>query len=315
MPEEGPFASANVPEDLGELREVERGKIGRVAAPRDLSRPHAGLARLLKKEEVRREKAEASRWHWDEPHFASALALRQLRLASGRFTALARRGHAGEAWEDQEELRLTCKIGDMTLRLGFAIVGSHRTQLIGGRQRPARDLPAKTPLRLALGRKLRVAIPTSWQDEAGAPLDSRLGDIAADLIVAGEAAFRQSLVEAREHAEEMRVWEEQRRRERIERLNQERLRRLAESGALLRQAEELRALVERVGAAVTRGSLAVSDSDLAAGRAWALARADELDPGLFGAGARAYPCRGRRPNQPRGIRTRFHIRSHLRVRR
>ena len=220
----------------------------------------------------------ASRWHWDEPHFARALGQRQLRLASGLFMALARRGHSGEVWEDQEELRLTCTIGDTHLCLGFAIIGKHRTQLIGGRQRPARDLPAKTPLRLALGRKLRAAIATSWQAEAGAPLESRLGDTAADLIVAGEAVFRQSLVEAREHAEEMRAWEEQRRRERLERLNRERLQRLETSGALLRQAEELRALVERVGAAVACGSLAVSASELDDWRAWALARADELDP-------------------------------------
>jgi len=38
------------------------------------------------------------------------------------------------------------------------------------------------------------------------------------------------------------------------------------------------ALVERVGAAVAGGSLAVSDGELAAWRAWALARADALDP-------------------------------------
>lgn len=63
MAEEGPFASRHVPEDLVELRGIELAAIGRAAAPRDLTRPAAGLARLLRIEAARREKAAVSPWH------------------------------------------------------------------------------------------------------------------------------------------------------------------------------------------------------------------------------------------------------------
>jgi hypothetical protein len=136
MAEEGPFASKTVPEDLAELRAQELAKIGRASVPRDLTRPHPGLAKLLKKEEARRGKAAASHWHWDEPHFDTPMSQRQLRLLSGLFVVLAGRGHSGEAWEENEALRATCVIGEEHLQLQFAIVGKHRTEMRGGYQRP-----------------------------------------------------------------------------------------------------------------------------------------------------------------------------------
>ncbi|WP_218012938.1 hypothetical protein, partial [Salmonella enterica] len=98
---------------------------------------HSGLARLLKKEEERRAKAAGSRWHWDEPRFAHPLAQRQLRLCSGLFIALDRRGHGGEVREENEELKAVCLIGEKPLHVEFGIVGRHRTEMRGGYQRPA----------------------------------------------------------------------------------------------------------------------------------------------------------------------------------
>lgn len=60
-PTYGPFASAAVPEDLEELRASELKAIGKVAVPRDLSRPAAGLAALLRREEEIRRKAAGDR--------------------------------------------------------------------------------------------------------------------------------------------------------------------------------------------------------------------------------------------------------------
>jgi hypothetical protein len=147
---------------------------------------------------------------------------------------------------------------------------------------PARDLSAKTPLQLKLTRDLRAPLITAWADAPDRPLEKQLAAIAADLVAAGEASFRQRLVETREQAERWSRREEERRLQRLAELNKQRLGHLEQSGALLRQAEELRALVERVGAAVERGTLALAEDDLAAWRAWALARADELDPVLSG---------------------------------
>jgi hypothetical protein len=72
----------------------------------------------------------------------------------------------------------------------------------GGFERPARDLPARTSLCLALNRQLREDVTSAWQDQPDRPLEKQLAGIAADLIVVGEAAFWQGLIEARERADE-----------------------------------------------------------------------------------------------------------------
>jgi hypothetical protein len=279
MPIDGPFASALVPEDLDELRARELEAFGRVSAPRDLARPAAGLARLLRTEAARREKAAASRWAWNEPHFDTPLGQRQLRLLSGLFSALARHDHRGEAWEENEALRARCTIGDEPLRLRVEIAGKHRSEERVGYQRPARDLPARTSLRLVLDRSLRVPLVTTWSDEPVRPLEKQLAEIAADLVVAAEASFRQRLIEAREREEQSRRWEEARQRERLKELESKRLADLKASGELLRQAEEIRALVTRVEEAMRRGSLdELNVETVGRWKQWALSKADELDP-------------------------------------
>lgn len=68
------------------------------------------------------------------------------------FGALAKRGHEGDAYERDGELHASCRIGDTRLGLEFHIIGKHRTEVRGGYRRPVEDLPASTPLRLALAR-------------------------------------------------------------------------------------------------------------------------------------------------------------------
>lgn len=164
----GPFASAAVPEDLDELRAAERKAIGKVAVPRDLTRPAAGLAQLLRREEEIRRKAAADRWAWRTPHFDGALERRKLRILSALFNALAKRGFEGEAYERDGTLHASCTIGDMHLGVEFTIVGKHRTEMRGGYVRPAADLPASTPLRLSLTRWSHDEQPVGWQDGEGA---------------------------------------------------------------------------------------------------------------------------------------------------
>jgi hypothetical protein len=155
FPVDGPFLSEAVPELLDELHAQELKAIGRVAVPRDLSRWHAGLAQLLKREDARRQKSEGNRWHWDQPSFDGPVAQRQLRLLNGLFLILASRGHSAEVRDEHGRLSARCFIGNKALGLSVEIVGRHRTETIAGYQRPARDLPASTPLRLSLTRDFR----------------------------------------------------------------------------------------------------------------------------------------------------------------
>jgi hypothetical protein len=76
--------------------------------------------------------------------------------------------------------------------------------------------------------------------------------------------------------------EEKWRQERIEKRNAERLKHLRESGELLRQAEDLRALIARVRGALVTGSVGVDQARLEEWERWASGKADRLDPILSG---------------------------------
>lgn len=118
---------------------------------------------------------------------------------------------------------------------------------------------------------------TGWLRGAGR-LEAKIAEIAARSIVAGEARSRRSLKEAEERAKQFRRWEEERRREAIERRNAERLKQLRASGELLRQARDLRALIARLLEAAIAGSIDADRGVLEAWERWALAEADRLDP-------------------------------------
>jgi len=279
---DGPFASQAVPEDLGDLRAQELKAIGRVAVPKNLDKPHPGLAKLLKREEQRREKLRLSNWHWDSPMFDTPLAQRQLKILNALFFALEKQNWTGSVSERDRALDGSCMIGHRQLGMSFAIIGKHRTEMISGYQRPASDLPASTPIRLSLSRQLRTQIKTSWQDDEAGKLEIKIADIAADLIVAAEASFRQSLIEEQEHQAQMRKWEEERRLQRLAELEAQRLEDLKTSGTLLARAEEIRALIASVKSAVSAGKTSMVPADLAKWERWASAYADRIDPVLSG---------------------------------
>lgn len=281
-PTYGPFASAAVPEDLEELRRQQLKAIGSVRAPRDLSRPAAGLAALLRREEEIRRKAAADRWAWRTPNFDSPLARRKLRILSALLNALARLGHEGDAHERDGELHASCRIGDTHLGLEFHIVGKHRTEMRRGYRRPAEDLPASTPLRLSLTRMSSTDVPPGWEDGSDGQLESRLAEITADLVVMGEAQFRERLVEIAAERERGRQRRAEERLRHIASLEAKRIEDLEASGALLQKAGELRALVARVKAAALSGQVDVDPSSLERWEHWALAQADRIDPVLSG---------------------------------
>jgi hypothetical protein len=282
MPSSGPFASAAVPEGLDELYQQELKAIGRVTVPRKVERFHHGLAQIFKQEERRRAKFAASNWSWDAPKFESALDQRRLRILNAIFMALSRRGHGGRASERDGRIDATAIVGDTGVDIDIAIAGKHRTIREYGRDVSAHDLPASTPLTLVIDGQRDRPGETSWQDDASGKVETKIAEIVARIIVAGEARFRRGLKEAEERAEEYRRWQEQRRREEIARRNAERLKHLRTSGDLLRQAEDLRALIARVREAAVGGSAGVDQARLEEWERWASAEADRLDPLLSG---------------------------------
>lgn len=282
MPVSGPFVSRSVPEDLEDLRVVELKAIGRVAVPRNLDRCHPGLVQLLKREDAIREKVAKERWYWRSPSFDAPLDQRKLRLLNGLFFALSGRDHSGFASNNDRGLEALARIGDMRLSLELTIVGKHRTELVGGLHRPARDLPASTPLQLKISWPTQLGVTVEWEDGADGALESRLAAITADIIVAGEAAFRRSLVEEIERQEAARKREAEARQRRLEQLQAQRIEHLERGSEMLAKAERIRALIAHVNCAAATGKADVSAEELREWGVWAAAYADSLDPLISG---------------------------------
>jgi hypothetical protein len=289
---DGPFASAAVPEHLEELRARELKAIGRAKTPKTLELFHPGLRDLLKQETRRREKALEHSWHWDEPKFDNALDQRKLRLLNGIFLTLAKRGHSGSVSEHDGELRVHVTIGDTGLPISLEVLGKHRTVIIRGVRRPAPDLPATTPLALQVKINALNDVILAWEDDEAGKLETKIAEIAAGLIVAGEARFRRRLREEevqRERERHEREAKEERERvererleaERIRQLNVKRVADLQRSGELLRLSQDIRSLVVQVREAMA-GHVDVDDATLLAWQRWALDEADKLDPILSG---------------------------------
>lgn len=282
LPSSGPFASAHVPEDLDLLRAQELKAIGRATVPRRLDRVHPGLTEIFKKEARRREKVAQSHWHWDKPKFDTPVDQRRLRLFNAIFLTLARRGHGAQALESDGCLEATATVGHTRVGLEIDLVGQHRSRRVPSRVPTSADLPARTPLALTVGRGGDDQKGVTWQDDADGTLESKVAEIVAGIIVAGEAAFRSGLKADELRQEQWRAFQERQRHERAEARNRERLSHLRESGDLLRQAQDLRALLSRVRRAVAEGALAIDPEEFAAWEQWAAAEADRLDPVLSG---------------------------------
>ena len=170
----------------------------------------------------------------------------------------------------------------MYLGIYIEVAGKHRTIQVQGRARPAPDLPGPTPLALSVDPGFDRKNCTTWRDDAQGALETKIAEIVARIITMGEEKFRRSLREAEERAEEQRRREEKRRQEAIAARNAERLKHLRASGDLLRQSEDLRALIARVRDAAVAGSIGVDQSRLEDWECWASAEADRLDPILSG---------------------------------
>jgi hypothetical protein len=274
----GPFASALVPEDLDELRRMELKAIGKAITPRSLEGAHPGLRDVLAKEAKRRAKSAESKWSWDEPKFDNPLDQRKLRIFNAIYLALARRGCSGSVKEDYENVNGSAHIGQQYIRLTLEPAGKHKFAVLRGYKRPDPELPAGTPLQL---RYKGHPGERSWSDDKDGKLETKIAAIAADLIVAGEAGFRERLRQTEIQLEKDRIAAEERRRKKLEELNTKRLDDLLKSGELLRQAREIRELVANVSEAM-EASREIEADALAAWREWALSEADKLDPILSG---------------------------------
>lgn len=285
----GPLpVSPSFDEPIEAVRERARKAIGRAKVPRDLSTPHPAIARLLRTDEKRKEEARNSPFalSWRRPLFDTPLERRKLRILSGLFSALARMGGRGSIGPSETE-RIVVSVHRQHVYLRFTTVPARRRTSSAkvAAERPSNRLQ----LSILSGSDERVVV--SWQDGEAGRLESRLGDIAAEILTTAERSYRDGCVrryqwrverktQLEEEARRLQAEAERKEHERLTALAQARVDRLLAHASALRQASDIRAYVDAVQAgAGTR----VDPAALGRWCAWARAEADRIDPVRSGA--------------------------------
>jgi hypothetical protein len=152
----------------------------------------------------------------------------------------------------------------------------------------------KDKLRLSITNWRLQGAAQSWQDKDGDRLEDHLRAIAIELIVAGEASYRQGridhhawLIERKADAQKEDIQQkreaERKRREREERLAKKRIDHLLNQAGAFHQAAQIWAYVATVGSINKSAPQPMPAEELASWTEWALAQADRIDPVISGA--------------------------------
>lgn len=275
------------------VRERATKAVGRISVSRDLDRfAHDAIRKILRDEAARAswliESGET--WGWEiqrkGPRFSKPGDMRRLRLLSAIALGIARGGVKVRDWSgDDLCLRIETAGGPLTLEAGMTPVEIDRR-------------------RQAAGEVLTVSLSGSsdsqdrplhaWRDQDDRRLETRVGEIAVDALVACEEHYRDQLTATYKHREAVRLRTiednekkrleaERKERERREQLERERVERLLAEAEQLRCAQAIRAYVAEVERLQAEGGSPADEASLLRWKAWALAQADRIDPVVSGA--------------------------------
>lgn len=268
-------------ESLDAVRARTERRLGKIKSVRTLESPHAGLRKLLNKDLARAQKFAEHSWAWDKPIFTGGFERRRLAVLNSLAIGLSKIGAKLEVGGPTGR-QISVRIGDTPVELGLdhptAKPNRHGEWQI--REGSADDL------KLVIGNADAEAYQPIWLDDETGNLEAKLSEIGLEIIVAGEALYRERRLAGHKWLLEERArleLEVRKRREEAERRDRER--RAAEAKArqdqLFGQAEAWRSARDIRGfVAEVLASQVAAAAFSAAERwaAWALHEADLLDP-------------------------------------
>jgi hypothetical protein len=264
-------------EAIETLRERVARNIGIVAAAKNLTTPHIAFRRAVEDDARRR----LARSAWDPPLLDAPLEQRRLRILQGLFYGLARLDCDCSA-QGKDVRGISVSVGHQVVRLKLDRMPVSRQR---GRINQAAVYAERLKLTIFRG-TYNETERLSWHDEEDNPLEKHLSEIAAEIIVAGELEYREKLQwrydaqtkqreELKQTAIRKKLEAEQTERERLLKLEAERVRRLVESSEDHRRANDIRGFVARV---VSMPGEKAGPHRVRQWQDWALAQADRIDP-------------------------------------
>lgn len=268
-------------EPLASVRQRVERRLGKIKSIRDLQSPHAGLRKLLEKDAARAAKFAERSWAWDKPLFTSGFERRRLAVLNSLAIGLSKVGARLEVGGPTAR-QIAVRVGDtpVDLALDHPAAKANRHGEWQVREGPADDL------RMVIGKAGADAYQATWSDDVEGKLEAKLTRIGLEIVLAGEALYRerrlghhQWLMEDRARLEiEVRERrEEAERRERERRAAEEKARRdqLFGQAQAWRSARDIRGFVAEVLESPVGRENPTSIERWAA---WALHEANRLDP-------------------------------------
>lgn len=281
--DDGPeFAEPSFEESFDEVVARARALVEKVPVRKSLTNPHPEIAKILRKDELQREKQARGSLgvYLYRAVSDSKQGRRRLVIANSLLKTLDLCG-AGSAKTRGDAEEWSIHIGSQVLPFIFTSVDeSRRTYSQNGDD--------TSPLKLAISWwEPPKYITLEWRDSDGGPLEGRIKEIVEGFLVAAEVMYREyeisefhRLKERREEIAKSRREEHERaiRQEdlRLEKLTQDRRQELFHDAAKWRKAEELRAYV--TAALAVPASSEEEQQNKSLWGAWALGEADQIDP-------------------------------------
>jgi hypothetical protein len=280
-------------EPIEAVRERISNVVGKLSVPRDVRDWHPTIERLLKEDDRRREKQLATSFSWDAPLFDTPSERRRLRILNTLFLAAARMNGKPIVSRDSRSTHLTFYQQHVGIRLARTKEHFRRGY---GVTKPDESNDTKLSLSILQGVSSEHE-RISWQDGDKGKLESRITEIAVELILTAEVQHRESALrryqwrverkaELEEEERKRKLEAERRERERLKRFEQARIDRLLKDAAAFQQAGVIRRYVEAIRLAY--GCTSPSSTELfERWSKWALAQADRIDPAIGDAFLRA----------------------------
>jgi hypothetical protein len=254
--------------------------------PKGLNNPHRLMEALLDEDEARQRAVKTDRFALRKPQFDSPSALRRIRVVNALFLAMEHAGSMSSV-SSADLHNVMFQVGDTCIKV--EIQSSRRTARAKIGSGPPRD--ERMTLK-ATGWPHITGVPCEWADSETQSLETRIFEIARDLLVMGELTYRTAVQEQhewrvkRKHELEEEIRKAHARIEQEE--NKQRLRQAKEQREWLlsqathwRQANEIRALIHALDAKHCGSPEVLCDEAYSNWRAWALTQAESLDPSLL----------------------------------
>jgi hypothetical protein len=247
-------------EPIERVRERIAKTVGKLTVPREVRIWHPTLDKLLKEDEQRRERQRAGSFpsSWDAPRFDTPFERRRLRVLNTLVLA-AGTMNGKPSISDHEGRSI-----HLSFHQRHVAIHVDRPKRTRGRVHAANSADAdETKLSLSIlmsphSENIRMA----WQDDEQGKLETRITEIAVEIILTAELQYREGTVrsyewrvqrkaELEEEERERKRQAERAERERQKRLEQARIDRLLKSAAAFQQAGAIRKYVEAICATQT----------------------------------------------------------------